>query len=95
MIKRALAADPKNGAFLDSLGWAYFKLNKLDEAERHLMEAAQFRTSPVVFDHLGDTFMKRGKPEQARDIWQKALRLSPGSELSAKIRAKLDALNAK
>jgi TonB family protein len=95
MIQRAVKAEPKNAAYLDSLGWAYFKLDKLEEAERNLTEAAQFGASPVILDHLGDVFQKRGKSAQARDVWQKALMLRAGSQLSATIKAKLDALSNK
>ena len=38
-VKEALAVDPRNGAYLDSLGWAYFKLNDLENAEKYLLEA--------------------------------------------------------
>lgn len=95
MIQRAVKADPKNAAYLDSLGWAYFKLQKFEEAERYLTEAAQMGTSPVILDHLGDAFEKRGKIPQARDVWEKALKLRAGAELSARIRAKLNAAASK
>lgn len=91
MIQRAVKASPKNAAYLDSLGWAYFKLDKLEEAERHLTEAAQFGASPVILDHLGDAFAKRGKTVQARDAWQKALMLPLPRDLAARIREKLNA----
>ena len=91
MIQRAVKAEPKNASYLDSLGWAYFKLEKFEEAERYLTEAAQFGTSPVILDHLGDAFQKRGKTAQARDVWQKALALRINNELAARIREKLNA----
>lgn len=92
MIQRAVRANPNNSSFLDSLGWAYFKLGRLDEAERHLMEAARRNNqSATIHEHLGDVYQKRGKNELARAAWQKALSLTAGSENSARIRAKLDA----
>ena len=95
MIQRAVKAAPKNASYLDSLGWAYFKLDKLDEAERYLTEAAQMGASPLILDHLGDAFQKRGKTAQARDVWQKALMLPTTKDLADRIKAKLDATNAK
>jgi tetratricopeptide (TPR) repeat protein len=91
MIQRAVKTEPKNPSYLDSLGWAYFKLEKFEEAERYLTEAAQFGTSSVILDHLGDAFLKRGKKDQARDVWQKALALRIPGELAARIREKLNA----
>ncbi|HEY0379287.1 MAG TPA: tetratricopeptide repeat protein [Pyrinomonadaceae bacterium] len=91
MIQRAVRASPNNSSFLDSLGWAYFKLGKLDEAERHLTEAARRNNqSATIQEHLGDLYQKRGKNEQARAAWQKALSLATGVENSARLRAKLD-----
>ncbi|HWS99022.1 MAG TPA: tetratricopeptide repeat protein [Pyrinomonadaceae bacterium] len=91
MIQRAVRANPTNSSFLDSLGWAYFKLGRLDEAERHLTEAARRNNqSATIHEHLGDVYQKRGKNEQARAAWQKALSLASGGEIIARIRAKLD-----
>ena len=91
MIQRAVRANPTNSSFLDSLGWAYFKLGKLDEAERHLMDAARRNNqSAAIQEHLGDVYQKRGKTEQAREAWQKALSLAAAGESTARIRAKLD-----
>jgi tetratricopeptide (TPR) repeat protein len=91
MIQRAVRANPTNSSFLDSLGWAYFKLGKLDEAERHLTDAARRNNqSATIQEHLGDVYQKRGKTELAREAWQKALSLAASGENSARIRAKLD-----
>jgi tetratricopeptide (TPR) repeat protein len=91
MIQRAVRANPNNSSFLDSLGWAYFKLGRLDEAERHLTEAARRNNqSATIQEHLGDVLQKRGKAELARAAWQKALSLTANGENSARLRAKLD-----
>lgn len=75
-IKRALDEDKDNGAFLDSLGWAYFKLNQLDLAEDNLRQAEQkLDDNPVVHDHLGDLYFKQGKFRDALDHWKQALQL--------------------
>jgi Flp pilus assembly protein TadD len=91
MIQRAVRAEPTNSSFLDSLGWAYFKLGKLDEAELHLSEAARRdAASATIHDHLGDLYQRRGKPEQARAAWQKALALTVEVDEITKIKAKLN-----
>jgi len=74
LLKRAVALDPYNGAYLDSLGWAYFKLNQLDLAEPNLrMAAAQLSRDSVVQDHWGDLLAKRGKHADAVEAWRRAL----------------------
>ncbi|MDE3154852.1 MAG: tetratricopeptide repeat protein [Acidobacteriota bacterium] len=73
-IKRALAVDPNNGAYLDSLGWAYFKKNDLDRAEQNLSRAAaQLTTNSVVQDHYGQLLFKRGRYADAIAAWKRAL----------------------
>lgn len=90
MIQRAVRANPTNSSFLDSLGWAYFKLGRLDEAERHLTEAARRNyASATIQEHLGDLYQQRGKVEMARAAWQKALSLTLETQDSARIKAKL------
>jgi tetratricopeptide (TPR) repeat protein len=73
-VKQALAADPHNGAYLDSLGWVYFKMGNLDLAEDNLLKAlASLRLTGVVYDHLGDLYFRKGNLERAVQYWQKAL----------------------
>jgi tetratricopeptide (TPR) repeat protein len=73
-IKRALADDPKNAAYQDSLGWAYFKQNKLDEAEGLLRQAATREShDPTILSHLADVYAKMGKDSLAEAQWQKSL----------------------
>jgi tetratricopeptide (TPR) repeat protein len=74
LIKRALADDPSNAAYQDSLGWAYFKQNKLDEAEDLLRRAATREShDPTILSHLGDVYAKMGKDSLAEAQWQKSL----------------------
>lgn len=73
-IKRALALDPTNAAYLDSLGWAYFKLNRLDLARPALERAAAaLAADSVVQDHLGDVLFKAGERVAALAAWRRAL----------------------
>ena len=74
LIKRALAEEAYNGAYLDSLGWAYFKLNRIDEAEETLRRALERnRHDPVLHDHLGDVYAKQGRNELAAAAWERSL----------------------
>ncbi len=74
MIQKAVAQDPSNGAYLDSLGWAYYKQNKLTEAEDALRKASERDShDPTILGHLGDVYAKMGQPERAAQYWERAL----------------------
>jgi tetratricopeptide (TPR) repeat protein len=74
LIKKAVDLDPANGAYLDSLGWAYFKLGKYDLAEDNLLKASQHMgADPTVQDHLGDLYQKTGRLKLAAAHWERAL----------------------
>jgi len=73
-LKKALEIDPENGSFLDSLGWAYFKSDKLDLAEDNLRRAAdQLKTNSVIQEHYGQVLFKMGRYDEAIAAWSRAL----------------------
>ena len=74
MIQRALEQDPYNGAYLDSLGWVYFRQGKYEDAEISLRKAAdREQHDPTIRSHLGDVYAKQGRMEQAAVEWEKSL----------------------
>lgn len=74
LIQRALKVDPNNGAYLDSLGWAYFKQDRLTDAEQYLRKAIERQgNDPTILGHLGDVYLKLGENQQAADLFEKAL----------------------
>ena len=73
-INQAVTLEPTNGAYLDSLGWAYFKLGKYDLAEETLNKAAlRMGSDPTVQDHLGDLYQKTGRLKLAAAHWERAV----------------------
>jgi tetratricopeptide (TPR) repeat protein len=75
LVGRAVQIEPNNYAFLDSLGWVYYRLNRLDDAERQLTRSVQLMAKdPTIHDHLGDVYFKQGKLKQAIDQWQSSLK---------------------
>jgi tetratricopeptide (TPR) repeat protein len=74
MIKKAVDMEPDNGAYLDSLGWVYYRQGKLDQAEGLLQQAIQRQPDPTVHDHLGDVYLKEGKIREAIVQWQASLK---------------------
>lgn len=90
LIQQALKVDPTNPSYLDSLGWAYFKLGKLAEAEKNLKDASRIDTgSSTINEHLGDVYQKQGKLELAKTYWQKALNLASDPADTARLKGKL------
>jgi tetratricopeptide (TPR) repeat protein len=74
LIQRAVDLEPFNGAYLDSLGWVYFKQNKLDEAESWLRKAVEHEPhDPTIRLHLGDVLAKQGRMDIAEAEWEKSL----------------------
>ncbi len=98
-IKQAVSLEPGNGAYLDSLGWAYFRLGKYDLAEENLNKASQHMGSdPSVQEHLGDLYQKTGRLklaaahwERALEEWNKTVAAEVDTDAQAKVQQKLDA----
>jgi predicted Zn-dependent protease len=71
MISKALEIDPGNGAYLDSLGWVHFRLNRLDQAAEELRQALdKTGKDPTVHDHLAEVYFKQGKIREAIQQWE-------------------------
>lgn len=90
MIKKALEMEPNNGAYIDSLGWFYFKKGKFKEAIKELEKAISLLEDPVIFDHLGDAYLKINDLEKAKLNWQDSLKLDAKQD---KVKKKLEKLN--
>jgi tetratricopeptide (TPR) repeat protein len=74
LVQQALKEDPFNGAYLDSLGWIYFKENKLGASESTLRKAVEReRHDATIHAHLGDLYAKMGRGELAAAEWEKSL----------------------
>jgi tetratricopeptide (TPR) repeat protein len=74
LVQQALKEDPFNGAYLDSLGWIYFKENKLGASESTLRKAVEReRHDATIHSHLGDLFAKTGRGDLAAAEWEKSL----------------------
>ncbi|MCY4446543.1 MAG: tetratricopeptide repeat protein [Rhodobacteraceae bacterium] len=91
MIKRALEQSPKNGAYLDSLGWVYFRMGRYEDAERYLLEANLISPNEFeIIDHIGDLYWVTDRQEEARNEWQRALELDPTEKIGNMIKRKLE-----
>ncbi len=94
LIERAVAAQPENAAFLDSLGWVTFRLGHPREAEAQLVRAVEgSRDDATVLEHLGDVLAALGRPSEAMDKYRKAMDRDP--EKPEQLRKKMRKLGAK
>ncbi len=74
LIQKAVEVDPENGAYLDSLGWALYRLGRYPAAEDALRRAVSKQgVNAVILDHMGDVLDKRGSKKEALEFWKKAL----------------------
>jgi Flp pilus assembly protein TadD len=90
LIRKAVDLEPSNGAYLDSLGWVYFRLNKLDKAEENLRAASTLNPDDAtVEEHLGDLWEKKGDLAKARESWKRALTLKPEPENRQRLEEKI------
>jgi len=103
MLKKAVTFDPQNGAYLDSLAWAYYKQGQYALAEDYERKAAlRMSNDPTVLDHLGEIDAKTGKLSVAIDEWQRSLAqyatsLPPEADPAdvAKVQRKLESARVK
>ena len=90
MLRRAVEQRPTDGYIVDSLGWAYYRLGRFEDAVRVLERAVELRASdPVINDHLGDAYWRVGRKLEAGFQWSHARDLKPEPEDLEKIEQKL------
>ncbi len=97
MIQSAVKQEPNNGAYLDSLGWVYYKQNKLAEAEEYMRKAVDREGhDPTILSHLGAVYVKLGQDQRAGEIlerslaeWQKALPADYEADKANEVEAQL------
>ena len=80
LIRRAVESEPDNGAYLDSLGWYYYKTGDYPKAIEWLQKALEAlpEKDPVVYEHLGDAHAAAADRGKAVEAWKKAAAL-PGA----------------
>ena len=90
MIKKAVAASPNDGYIIDSLGWAYYRLGRFDEAVAQLEQAVSLRPNdPEINDHLGDAYWKVGRRLEAHFQWNVAYSMDKDGDVKKRVGPKL------
>jgi tetratricopeptide (TPR) repeat protein len=91
-IRKAVKLKPEDGYYVDSLGWAYYRLGNMTAAVENLERAVELKPDdPIINDHLGDAYWKVGRTLEAKYQWQQALTLKPEAEQVATLREKIAA----
>jgi len=98
-----VALDPENGAYLDSLGWVYYKMGNYELAEENLRRASErMGSDPTIHDHLGELYQRTGRLklaathwERSLEEWNKTIPAEVDSEDVAKVQKELDAARVK
>ena len=81
LIQQARALSPTDPAIIDSLGWVYYRMGKIDESLKLLEEAYKVFPDPEVAAHLGEVLWQMDEHDKARDIWQEGLQKQPASQI--------------
>ena len=90
LISRAVKLRPNDGYFVDSLGWAYYRMGEYKKAVLELEKAVSLvPNDPIINDHLGDAMWRAGYRYEAIYQWNRALIYKPDNELENKIKFKL------
>jgi tetratricopeptide (TPR) repeat protein len=94
LVAKAVALDPDNGAYLDSLGWVYFRLGRYEDARSALERATRLETADgTVEEHLGDVYGALGQADRAGAAYRRAIELESADPAKAdEVRKKLENL---
>lgn len=90
MIQRAVQAQPTDGYIVDSLGWAFYKLGRVEEAVEVLEQAVQLKPNdPEINDHLGDAYWQAGRKLEAKFQWNIASSVDEEGAVKKRVEPKL------
>ncbi len=87
LIEKALKAEPKSAAYLDSMGWVLFKLNRPKDALDYQLQAVSLNDGPdaTLYDHLGDIYSALGETDKANEAWRKSLAIEASEVIQKKL----------
>jgi Flp pilus assembly protein TadD len=90
MVEKAVAQNPRSGAMIDSLGWAYYRMGDYKTAVQKLEQAVELEAGdPEINNHLGDAYWKAGRRDEAFFQWRRVLTLKPDAKVKAGVEKKL------
>ena len=90
MVQKAVGENPRSGAMVDSLGWAYYRLGDYKKAVETLENAIELEAGdPDINNHLGDAYWRVGRRDEADFQWRRVLTLDPDAKMKAEVDQKL------
>jgi len=90
MIQKAVGQNPRSGAIIDSLGWAYYRLGDFKKAVETLENAVELEAGdPDINNHLGDAYWRVGRKDEAIFQWRRVLTLDPDAKMKSEVDRKL------
>lgn len=96
LIEKALVKEPNNGAYLDSLGWVYFRMGRYADAEKNLKRAVELSPGdPTMYDHYADALVQQKKVAEAVTNWEESLRQWNASSPADKDQSQIDKVRSK
>lgn len=79
LIERAHKLAPADPFILDSMGWALYRLGRLDEAQAYLERALDSRSDAEIAAHLGEVLWRKGDRDRALTLWKAQLAEHPNN----------------
>ncbi len=80
-LMKALELNPHSYYIIDSVGWLYYRLGEYDKSIEYLRRAYELGGDSEVAAHLGEVLWASGDYDGARDVWNRALKNTPGHEV--------------
>ncbi len=80
LVEKAAELKPEDPFIMDSLGWTYFRLGQHARAIELLRRAHALGNDPEIAAHLGEVLWSQGQRDEARKVWQSALKRAPENE---------------
>ena len=96
LIEKAIAKEPNNGAYLDSLGWIYFRMGRFADAEKQIKRAVELSPGdPTMYDHYADSLAQQKKYAEAVASWEESLKQWNASSPADKDQSQMDKVRSK
>ena len=82
MAKKAIDLEPDNAAYLDTIGWIYYKMDNIEKALSFIRKSVELdNDNAVVLEHLGDVLIANNQVEEAILFYLKALDIDKDNEI--------------
>jgi len=81
LIEKALQLRPDDSYIIDSMGWVIYRQGDLTGAVGYLRRAYDVQHDAEIGAHLGEVLWVQGRHDEARRVWDEALKNHPENEV--------------